>query len=114
MKNLFVTVIEHEYYLKRAEKLLTEEQRLDIVNMLTVNPKLGDLIQSTGGCRKVRYAGVKGKGKSGGVRVITFFVDKNHEIHLFDIFGKNEKDNLTKYERNELGKITILIKGKIK
>ncbi len=112
MKDFFVTVIEHEYYLKRAEKLLNEEQRLEIVNILTVNPKSGDLIQSTGGCRKVRYAGVKGKGKSGGARIITFFVNHNNEIHLLEVFGKNEKSNLAKAERNTLAQLTKILKGK--
>ena len=72
MKKFLVTVIEHPNYLKRAEKLLNELQMDEIANTLAANPKSGDLIQGTGGFRKLRYAGIRGKGKSGGVRVIHF------------------------------------------
>ena len=34
--------------------------------------RAGDVIEGTGGARKLRFAG-KGKGKRGGFRVITFF-----------------------------------------
>ncbi len=40
-----------------------------VTDMLAADPLCGDLIQGTGGVRKVRIA-VKGKGKSGGVRVV--------------------------------------------
>jgi hypothetical protein len=56
---------------------------------------------STGGARKLRWAG-KGKGKSGGFRVITFFSGMDIPVFLVDIYTKNEKDNLTKAEQNQL------------
>lgn len=111
MKKVLVTVIEHPNYLKRAEKLLNEIQMDEIANTLAADPKSGDLIQGTGGFRKLRYAGIRGKGKSGGVRVIHFFVTRDEEVHLVDIFGKGEKDNLTKSERNELSKLATVLKG---
>lgn len=58
----------------------------------------------TGGARKVRHAG-RGHGKSGGFRTIHYYGGDDIPIFLLAIFGKGEKDNLTKAERNELAKI---------
>lgn len=110
MEKILVTVIEHSNYLKRAERILTSEQMDEIVNILAANPKAGDMVQGTGGFRKLRYAGVQGKGKSGGVRIIHLFIVYDEEIHLVDIYGKGEKSNLTKAERNELAKLAAILK----
>lgn len=110
MRDKLVTVVEHPNYLKRAEKLLTSSQMEDVANILAANPRAGETMQGTGGFRKLRYAGVEGKGKSGGVRIIHLFVVNDQEIHLVDIYGKNEKDNLTKAERNELSKLAAILK----
>jgi hypothetical protein len=68
-------------------------------------------MQGTGGCRKMRYAGLLGKGKSGGSRVIHLCVTSDQEVHLLDIYGKGEKSNLSKAERNELAKLASILKG---
>ena len=78
------------------------------VDFLAANPEAGDEIQGTGGCRKIRVAG-KGRGKSGGYRVITFFTGADLPVFLVTIFAKGEKDNLTKSERNGLAKITTIL-----
>ncbi len=44
-------------------------------------------------------------GKSGGVRVIYYYHDTRMPLYLLTIFGKGEKDDLTKAERNELAKL---------
>ncbi len=111
MEDVFVTVVEHHNYLKRAEKLLTPDQMAEVVEILATTPDAGETMQGTGGCRKMRYAGVRGKGKSGGVRVIHLFVTADNEVHLLDIYGKGEKSNLSKAERNELAKLAEILKG---
>ncbi len=65
-------------------------------------------MKGTGGCRKVRVAG-RGKGKSGGYRVITFFTGKALPVFLLSVFGKGEKSNLTDAERNGLAKLTDVL-----
>lgn len=111
MKDILVTVIEHPHYLKRAERLLSSKQMEDIADILASDPDAGEIMQGTGGFRKMRYAGVEGKGKSGGVRTIHLFITADHEVHLVDIYGKGEKSNLTKAERNELAKLATILKG---
>jgi hypothetical protein len=49
----------------------------------------------------VRFAG-KGKGKSGGYRVITFFTGTDIPVFLLNIFTRNEKTDLTPKERRVL------------
>ena len=111
MKDILVTVVEHGHYLKEAEKLLTEEQKTEIADLLAANPTAGEVMRSTGGFRKLRYAGVQGKGKSGGVRVIHFYVGKDWEVHLLSVYSKSDKDNLTKEQRSELAEIAKILKG---
>ncbi|MGE0685053.1 MAG: type II toxin-antitoxin system RelE/ParE family toxin [Candidatus Binatia bacterium] len=59
------------------------------------------MIEGTGGARKVRFAG-KGKGKSGGYRVITFYSGSSIPVFLLNVFAKNEKMDMTPKERNAL------------
>ena len=58
----------------------------------------------TGGARKLRWAG-QGRGKSGGVRVITFFSGPPVPVFVLTMFGKGEKINLSKFEQNALRKM---------
>ena len=58
----------------------------------------------TGGARKLRWA-VRSKGKSGGVRVITFFSGPPVPVFVLTVFGKGEKINLSQAERNALRKV---------
>lgn len=59
----------------------------------------------TGGVRKLRW-GRADRGKSGGVRVIYYFHSDDMPLYLLTIFGKGDKDNLTKQERNSLAELT--------
>jgi hypothetical protein len=66
------------------------------------------VIPGTGGFRKARW-GRSGRGKRGGVRVIYYFLVRPDLIFLADLYPKNEKENLTHAERNELKKIAAEI-----
>lgn len=104
-----LTIAEVPEYIRRAEKLLTEKARRDIVDYLAANPKAGDLMEGTGGVRKLRW-GRQGRGKSGGVRVIYYVHSELMPLYLLTLFAKNERANLTKAERNELaGLVDILV-----
>ncbi|MGQ9820210.1 MAG: type II toxin-antitoxin system RelE/ParE family toxin [Candidatus Kapaibacteriales bacterium] len=99
-----ITIVELPEFSKRAEKKLSKELKDEILYFLASNPKAGNLIQGTGGIRKLRWAS-KSRGKSGGLRVIYFYYNETIPLFLLTIFGKNEKINLTKAERNELSKL---------
>ena len=54
-------------------------------------------------CYKIRLAiSSKGKGKSGGARLITNFVIADETVYLLSIYNKSEKENLTDKELDEL------------
>ena len=79
----------------------SDDDLRSLQNMLLEDPKAGAVMQGTGGLRKVRFA-FPHSGKSGSVRVCYIDIEGALEIHLIDVFAKNEKDNLTKAERNQI------------
>lgn len=103
------TVAESPEYIRKAEKLLSDGERRDVLNYLAEHPKSGDLMEGTGGVRKLRWSHGS-RGKSAGVRVIYFFHDEEIPLYLLTLFAKNERANLTKAERNELaGLVDVLV-----
>jgi hypothetical protein len=52
------TIAELPEYIRKVEKLLSVAERLDILNYLAAHPKAGDLMEGTGGIRKLRWAAV--------------------------------------------------------
>jgi len=98
------TVVELPEYLRRAERLLSERWRHDLVDYLAAHPKAGVIMPGTGGIRKLRWAR-EGMGKRGGVRVIYYYHDEHMPLYLLTIFGKGEKDSLTKAEQHELKRL---------
>ena len=103
-----LTVAEVPEYIRRSEKLLSDGERRDVVNYLAAHPKAGDLMEGTGGVRKLRW-GRGGQGKSGGVRVIYYFHSEAMPLYLLTLFAKNERANLSKAERNELADLVGLL-----
>lgn len=95
------TVVETPEFLVRAKRVLTEVERVALVSFLAENPTAGDLMQGTGGARKLRW-GARGKGKSGGARAITYYAGPDIPVFLMTVFGKDEKANLSQAERNAL------------
>jgi len=98
-----ITVAETEPFQKKINKLLSKEEKDDLIAYLSEHPSAGDLIQGAGGIRKLRWARAD-KGKSGGVRVIYYFHSDMMPLYLLAVFGKNEKANISAEERNILSK----------
>jgi len=84
----------------RAAGLGADEVRR-MVDHIARRPAAGDPIPGTGGARKVRFAG-RGKGKSGGYRIITYFGGEDVPVFMLAALSKGETANLSKAERNEL------------
>jgi hypothetical protein len=96
---------ETSHYTKQAKKLLSEGDRRNIRDILSLNPRHGDIIQGAGGIRKMRYA-LPNTGKSGGARVIHFYKAADDIVYILDVYAKSKKGDLTKAEQNALKKLT--------
>jgi mRNA-degrading endonuclease RelE of RelBE toxin-antitoxin system len=107
---MLTTVAETAEYLRCAARLLSAQERAEIVEFLAARPKAGDLMQGTGGVRKLRWAR-GGRGKSAGVRVVYYYHSEALPLYLLTVFGKNVKANLSKAERNELATLVAMLKA---
>ncbi len=100
------TVVETHAFRRQAEAAgMTEEEINGLIVELATDPAAGVAISGTGGCRKVRVAG-RGKGKSGGYRVITFYSGSEIPVFLIAVFSKGERADLSQKERNALAALT--------
>ncbi len=102
------TVVELPEFSRRAAALLKEKEKQAVISYLALHPLSGAIMQGTGGIRKLRWAS-GGKGKSGGARIIYYYHGKSTPLFLLSLFGKNEKANLSKAERNELAKLVRVL-----
>ena len=84
---------------KQWERMgFNDDDRSRLENEILDNPKIGAVIQGTGGLRKMRFA-FQGKGKSGGIR--TLYVDYVvfERVYLVTAYPKGTKDDITPAER---------------
>ena len=91
---------------KEAKSLIKKyaslkQELIDLGEKLSANPTLG--ISLGKDCYKIKL-GIKskGKGKSGGARVITYIVTENKEVFLLTIYDKQVKNNISPKELDQL------------
>lgn len=89
--------IETPTFTRAVMALLSDEEYQELQDALVESPERGDLIRGGGGIRKVRHA-TQGRGKSGGVRVIYYWVKDKEQLYMLTIYPKSKKDNLTAAE----------------
>lgn len=107
------TVIETLGFLRDAKDAgMSDDERAAAVNLVSTDPEGGDVVQGTGGVRKARLAG-RGKGKSGGYRIVWYFGGGDIPVFLLNVFGKGEKANLTQGERNALRALTATLRSSL-
>ena len=84
-----VTVVETKAFTASAKGRMKQHEINVLIDVLAAEPECGNLIQGSGGLRKVRF-GVGGKGKRGGVRVVYYFYNDTMPLFLLTVFAKNE------------------------
>lgn len=100
MRALFVELPAFSRY---RQDYLDDEAFHALQSALLANPEMGDVIEGTGGLRKMRQADLRrGKGKRGGLRVIYFWWEIGKQFWLFTLYDKNELDDLSPTERKAL------------
>jgi mRNA-degrading endonuclease RelE of RelBE toxin-antitoxin system len=66
-------IVETSVFTKQIRSLLKEDEYRALQEKLVINPLAGAVIRGSGGLRKLRWA-TEGRGKSGGIRVIYYYV----------------------------------------
>ena len=89
--------IETQTFTRLVLELLTDDEYAALQRVLVENPERGDVIKGGGGIRKLRHA-LPGRGKSGGVRVIYYWLRNDGQIYMLLIYPKSKKDTLTDRE----------------
>lgn len=96
--------IETPVFTRQVLELLSDEEYAEFQQFLMKHPEAGDVIEGTGGLRKVRWK-QGGKGKRGGVRVIYYFVDEADQLRMLLMYRKGLQDDLTPDQRRQLKSI---------
>lgn len=99
-----LTVIEHPTFQRQAASIWNDDERHAFIDWIAANPLAGDVIPGAEGARKVRWA-TRGRGKSGGARVIYFNCTDEGVVELFAVYVKTERENMpaSDIKRNRKG-----------
>ena len=96
-------------YESQVSALLTEEDRLAMEFFIACTPEDHPVIPGSGGFRKARWAR-RGEGKSGGFRVIYFFLVELGRLYMAAIYAKSRQEKLSMADQNLLAKLALQIK----
>lgn len=103
------TFIEVPMFTRKWKELgLSDESLRELQNIL-LDPRSGDVIQGTGGLRKIRIP-LDNTGKRGGGRVLYVDVELKEIIYFINVYTKNEKDNLTEDEKKAFKAVIKILK----
>ena len=91
---------------------LTDDDLRRLEDLILENPELGDVMQGTGGLRKLRFS-FSDRGKSGSSRVCYINIVRKEKIFLITAYPKNVKDNLSKAERNNIKQLVEILKNSV-
>ena len=88
---------------------LGDKDLLVLEKVLLENPQLGDVIEGTGGARKLRIQ-LEGRGKSGGGRVIYLDLFEKENLYLLFAYPKNVQENLSPDQKKEIRRMIEAIR----
>ena len=106
-----IEFIETTMFTRQIKQIATDDELKELQKELIESPDKGDLIQKTGGLRKIRMSTGK-QGKSGSARVI-YFLATAEVIYLVMAYPKSTKDSITDAEKAELKKLTQRLKDEV-
>jgi hypothetical protein len=101
--------VETTVFSRLLPRYLDDDDYRGLQGHLIERPDAGAVIQGSGGVRKVRWA-ARGKGKSGGVRVIYYWQRADEQIFLLTLYGKGEKEDLSAAELKRIVKLVEELK----
>ena len=89
---------------------LSDNDLIALEKILLENPQKGDVIEGTGGARKLRIQLGNNRGKSSGGRVIYLDVFEKERLYLLFAYPKNVQENLTPDQRKAIAIMISRIK----
>jgi len=104
-----VHFIETQVFTRQITTLLDDGDYRQLQVTLALKPRAGDIIRGSGGLRKIRWA-KRGRGKSGGIRVIYYLV-ADEEIYFLFAYAKNKQEDL---DSSQLRILRNLVKEEFK
>lgn len=93
--------VETPTFTRQITVLLSDYEYATLQAHIALDPERGDVVRGGGGIRKVRWA-VQGRGKSGGIRVIYYWIKSDGRILMLLAYPKSRKDTLTAAETTTL------------
>ena len=96
-------------YESQVSALLSEDEQMAMEFYIACAPEDHPVIPGSGGFRKARWAR-RGKGKSGGLRVVYFFMAGPGRIYMAAVYAKTQKETLSAADQKVLAKLAVQIK----
>ena len=92
IKNMII--IETPIFSRLIQEFMSDDDYRLLQEALITRPDAGAIIRGSGGLRKIRWK-LEGKGKSGGVRVIYYWVTADDEVRMLYVYKKSARSDLT-------------------
>ena len=89
-----MVVVETSVFTRIIKDLMPDDEYRNLQEALVQRPDAGAIIPASGGLRKIRWQ-LEGRGKSGGVRVIYYWVVDDEHIRMIYAYSKTKQENLT-------------------
>ncbi len=99
-----MVIIETRIFTRRIKELMSDDEYRALQETLVNRPGIGDIVQGTGGLRKVRWK-QEGHGKSGGVRVIYYWMIEDEQLYMLYVYPKSKQEDLTAEQKKVLKSI---------
>lgn len=94
---------ETDLFTRDITALLSDDEYAEMQGALVVDPEAGDLMQGTGGLRKLRWSQQRrGKGKRSGIRVIYYWYSRGSLIYMLLAYSKDDRDDLSTTQKKLL------------
>jgi mRNA-degrading endonuclease RelE of RelBE toxin-antitoxin system len=99
-----VLFVETPIFTRLVRQLLADDEYRLLQAALATRPQAGAVIPGSGGLRKIRW-GTEGRGKSGALRVIYYWVARRDTILMLYVYDKAEQHDLSPSQARALHKI---------
>lgn len=97
---------ETHVFTRAIVELLSDAEYAQLQTALVLDPEVGDLIQGTGGLRKLRWQhAARRKGKRSGIRVIYYVYEPEEWLYMLLAYSKDEQDDLSAREKRILRRL---------